>query len=723
MTWSLSFSQEICNNAIDDDGDGLIDLNDTQDCNCSSSAELLGVIEDPSFEDNTCCPNNVPNELQCIESWVQGGIGTPDYYNQCNLPAILPTPLPDGDGVVGATAGYFGGVLLYVEYIATCLSQPIAPTTDLSLTLDIATVSTNDLFVVSNPVNVAPLNITVYGTTDCSFNLPTDGCPEPFGWINLGSVSYTPQQSWSELTIDLDVPVPINGIAIGSDCNLPVADYIIDFNIESGPYFFYDDITLQIENSTDPVEIQVEFNDCLDEATLIAIGNNLSSYQWYIDGVALLGETNQELVIDEAVSGNISVLTESTNGGCAITETQVEFPENQFDIIASVFEGCAPLSVEFEANGVPVGSVLDWSFGISAEENPLTYVFEEAGTFAISASYVDVNGCSFSAELPQPIEVFPSGEIIPGFEILSECEPFEISLSAGGTASNCVWSLAGNTISTECDFIYTSNSSGNLVFEVSTTSGSGCVAQGEVPVSIPDVQLTDIQIVGDLEFCESDSTVISAIPENENYTWSNGVTGSSTTIFQAGEYSVQLVEGQGCVSSQSFELTTREGPEVVEPFSVAACVGQELDLSGFSPGNTVTWEYPELERNSDFEDFITVVAENECGTTEGEVSLFLEDCSCTLYIPNAFTPNGDELNDVFRPTFKCELADYEMTIFNRWGNEVFQTSNPELGWNGRTAHKGFPARGQVYSYILRYRNALEPNSQLQEVLGSVTLVR
>ena len=80
---SFSFSQEICGNGIDDDGDLLIDLNDP-DCACSGfgggSTTVTSLIPNPSFESNTCCPSSV-SQLYCADNWVQASNATSDYFN------------------------------------------------------------------------------------------------------------------------------------------------------------------------------------------------------------------------------------------------------------------------------------------------------------------------------------------------------------------------------------------------------------------------------------------------------------------------------------------------------------------------------------------------------------------------------------------------------------------------------------------------------------------
>ncbi|MBX3165541.1 MAG: CotH kinase family protein [Bacteroidetes bacterium] len=88
-------------------------------------------------------------------------------------------------------------------------------------------------------------------------------------------------------------------------------------------------------------------------------------------------------------------------------------------------------------------------------------------------------------------------------------------------------------------------------------------------------------------------------------------------------------------------------------------------------------------------------------------------------VPTGFTPNGDGINDVFKPLGSAlYTTEYEMTIWNRWGQEVFRSLDPTVGWDGN--FKGQQAITGVYAYIIRYKNS-QGESKLAK--GNVTLTR
>jgi len=99
-------------------------------------------------------------------------------------------------------------------------------------------------------------------------------------------------------------------------------------------------------------------------------------------------------------------------------------------------------------------------------------------------------------------------------------------------------------------------------------------------------------------------------------------------------------------------------------------------------------------------------------------SVSIGQCNCNVYIPNAFSPNGDDINDVFGPVAFCNLEQMELSVYNRWGELVYQTSNPSEKWDGRYNGDNCPV--DVYVYVINYK---KPNESAKTVHGDVTLVR
>ena len=91
---------------------------------------------------------------------------------------------------------------------------------------------------------------------------------------------------------------------------------------------------------------------------------------------------------------------------------------------------------------------------------------------------------------------------------------------------------------------------------------------------------------------------------------------------------------------------------------------------------------------------------NECGKVADTVVVDAENCDCIITVPNAFSPNGDSKNDQFIPVHDCDFVTYELAIFNRWGEQIFVTTDSNTGWDG--IYKGKLLEVNTYIYILTY---------------------
>ena len=90
-----------------------------------------------------------------------------------------------------------------------------------------------------------------------------------------------------------------------------------------------------------------------------------------------------------------------------------------------------------------------------------------------------------------------------------------------------------------------------------------------------------------------------------------------------------------------------------------------------------------------------------------------------IFVPNTFTPNGDGINDFFKPTKLFQVESFSISIYNRWGSEVYAYSGLEPNWDGRDENGAEYSDG-VYFYVIQYTDAL---GQQFELNGDVTLNR
>ncbi|MCB0851692.1 MAG: gliding motility-associated C-terminal domain-containing protein, partial [Bacteroidetes bacterium] len=281
-----SLAQEICNNAIDDDGDGLIDLNDP-DCDCPV-IKPTSLIPNPSFEDYDCCPEERA-QMHCAQTWIQASEATTDYIHQCgwtgwnDLP--VPQPFPDGQGCIGfrnGRAGFGSNDPNWKEYAGACLLAPLRTGESYKFRFYVG---------FTNGVNSPAINVAIFGTSYCDFlpfgeGRPDFGCPANGpGWVELGKARVSGLHEWKEVEIDVVPNQDITAIAIGPDC--------ITINSNVNLYYYFDNLILA-DQSAFEFDIRPTAHLC-DEGTTLGIPHyDTLSYQWYKDGIALVGETQSQ---------------------------------------------------------------------------------------------------------------------------------------------------------------------------------------------------------------------------------------------------------------------------------------------------------------------------------------------------------------------------------------------------------------------------------------------
>ncbi len=734
---SLSvFAQENCQNGIDDDGDGLIDLNDSEDCSCGGIiSDVVGnVIANPSFEEMDCCPDLV-SQVYCASDWEQATIATSDYFNSCgfNLPWI-PYPYPDGEGAIGCIIEPYAvlpgespyGNIHYFEYIGTCLLEALLEGESYTLKFKTsASVFEGDGVEVSDLV---PFDLTIFGNTTCpSFPLETLECPEPLGWYPMGFITYTPVENWIGLEIDFIAPAETESIIFGSGCTGDQANSVDD----GFPYYGFDDLVLihhqLIKN------ISTSGGNCIDDLILTAIESDSLNYQWYHEGVALPGET--ESTLNLGISGYSEglyqvQLTHTENNSCLITEINISNNLNSaVDFETNIQIGCEPLNVNLTNLSPPFfDGEFQWEINSGIyEDTDLNITLSNPGLYSVTLTGTTEDGCESSLTKEDYIEVHNISNPQISFIQLNECAPYNVLFqeTAIDDELEYLWDFDLDTPWTEAVPIieFSNPGSKKAILEVQNTFG--CTSSDTLLFDLID-NPPSLNLSGPQYICRSGSSdTLRANFYEGTVFWSQGETTPFLEIFEPGTYSVILTREDGCSTLDSITVEPLEKPSIITS-NKEGCLGEQVQLFAQSNVQDVRWvniSNTQVAYVSQ-EGVYLAQAENECGISTTEAVVTFKDCSCPVYIPNAFSPNGDGVNDIFKPELNCPLQFYELRILNRWGNEVYFSNDPQKGWNGSSENGGqYFGPSQVYNYILKYDNGKKAIGQRNEIHGSFLLLR
>ena len=208
------------------------------------------------------------------------------------------------------------------------------------------------------------------------------------------------------------------------------------------------------------------------------------------------------------------------------------------------------------------------------------------------------------------------------------------------------------------------------------------------------------------------------------YNWSNGETSSSIAIDEAGTY--VLTGGLDCVLYiDTFTVSVVDAiPEAMlldtvqycPYFGPAVLTGPDgFDSYSWSNG----WTGQEITVNN--EGVYTLTYEKDCDVYEHDfVTVYLDDCDeglFEIYLPNAFSPNGDGSNDTYGPTCAVCSSFISLAIYNRWGEQVFYTEQVNSRWDG--TFLGADAEVGSYIYIMEYADPIGN----KRVSGTISLLR
>ncbi len=212
----------------------------------------------------------------------------------------------------------------------------------------------------------------------------------------------------------------------------------------------------------------------------------------------------------------------------------------------------------------------------------------------------------------------------------------------------------------------------------------------------------------------------------DHYHWSTGDTTETINISLPGTY--WLVAIDNCdpnSANDTVKITIKPSVDVNLGEDVVKCEDAHLTFRASDCSNcTYLWSTGSTLNAIDVIEKGTywLKVDNNSGCQYADtVNVDNMKCECTLYIPNTFTPNNDGLNDAFKPVYYCDLQEYDLKIYDRWGHLVFETNDIENGWNGKNK-TGLIEQG-VYTYLINYRPIIKgtPGSSVLKH-GSVAVI-
>ncbi len=483
-------------------------------------------------------------------------------------------------------------------------------------------------------------------------------------------------------------------------------------------------------------------------------GGDIISWSWDFGDGNTSTEQNPTHEYDVSDTYDVS-LTVVAENGCSSTITNSinweYIPGIAFDVDAP--QGCLPHTVEFmnEADSI-AGWTLTWDFGDGGTATGLNpvHTYQNTGTYDVTLTLASPFGCVIETLYPAYIQV----DTIPiaGFQFDYSCEDAavnfaDISIATGAPIVEWNWDFGDGESSTEQnpEHVYPPVAD-VFTITLTITDANGCTDSASQDIEwFPSAQ---IDFEADDNFGCAPHIVTffnNTMPLDPTYEllWDLGNGTTSTELepvvnYDTGTYTVSLTvtAPTGCVTNVTLpnyiQVTAPpvagftynpENPTNLNP-EVSFTETSENDtewLWDFGNGDTSNqpnpmYTYPDTGYYN-----VTLYVSQASGCTDSITQVIDISPEFTYFLPNAFTPNFDDKNDGFKGKgVTWTLQDFEMLIFNRWGEQIFQTNDPNEAWNGRKNNSGQPSPNGVYVYLVTLTDG---RGEQHEYKGYATLVR
>jgi len=250
-------------------------------------------------------------------------------------------------------------------------------------------------------------------------------------------------------------------------------------------------------------------------------------------------------------------------------------------------------------------------------------------------------------------------------------------------------------------------------YTLAVTQG-GCTSNDTVTVAYNASPI--IMLGNDTTLCAGVTALLTPAVGNTTYTykWQDGSTNAYYNVVTAGTYSVTALLGN-CKASDTVVIQYADKPHFNLGNDTSICTGEQLLLKVDYMNGSYLWQDGSTQQTYLVKQpgVYNVTVTNGCGSQSDIIKI--DSTLCSVLLPNAFTPNGDGLNDVFKLKYPAAVKTFYLSIFNRWGQRVFETTNAYAGWNGLYNGLLQPTGAFVY-YMVYTDNAGKKGSQKGTVI-------
>ncbi len=501
----------------------------------------------------------------------------------------------------------------------------------------------------------------------------------------------------------------------------------------------------------------------LTDSSYISQGT-IHSWKWNFDDGSPL-DTNQTVsgghIYLHPGAYNVKLLVVS-DSGCADSVIKIIHVYSNPSAAFTAKKTCDGAAMPFTDNSTIItGSIASWSwnFGdltpVSTLQNP-NHLYAVVGTYPVKLIVTSISGCKDTITKNVTVHPLPVSQ----FSFEDKCKgsivPFNNLSSIIGTDSIQMpfWNFGdGSFVNNNQNPTHLFPDAGAYSVQLLNVSNYGCRDSISKIITInpyPVVSFTAPDTAGCAPLCVNFNPNVSiASGTNTVFLWNFGdgaasgysenpkhcYANSSVTLPKTFDVSLTVTSDSGCVTTFAKTHYIIVNPDPASNFFVdpksTSIINPVITLTDLSAGaNGWNWnlgdntssilQNPLPHSYADTGQYkITQIVSNQYSCFDTTFQTITIQPDWAFYIPNAFSPNGDGINDSFQG-YGYGILEYEMFIFDRWGNQIFHTVDYDFPWNGKANGGKEKAQMDVYVYLI---NIKDVKKAVHSYKGIVTLVR
>ena len=459
---------------------------------------------------------------------------------------------------------------------------------------------------------------------------------------------------------------------------------------------------------------------CSMNCTLVNSSIGATTYTW------LFGDGNTSTLSNPLHSygsaGQYTIsLIANSSAGCADTSKQIinlsTAPQAQFSITPNYCTNSISVN-----NTSTNASNYVWNFGDGNQANTAnaTHTYSTFGTYNITLISSSNNGCSDTLKKSVTMQNIKP---ISAFTVTANGCVGNIPFTNNSiNAQTYTWNFGDGSLSST-QFTPTHNYTTAGTYTAQLVVFNQTCNKYDTSYQTINVSPTPIVHLGrDTSICSSGNVAFNLNAGNPGatYQWSNGLTSQIIPVSLPGTYWVKVTTG-ACFNEDTIHIYS---PYFTLGNDSTFCGKESIEITprnlNFTPDNYL-WSTgvnaPSIT-TTDEGMYWLQISEGTCKVRD-TINVIGGYESSLLWMPNTFTPNDDQLNEIFKP-LGTDITSFDMKIYNRWGEKIFETTDSNQGWNGM--YKGQMAECATYVWLIHYSTSCSKNTIIKKS-GQVTIIK